>query len=238
MQNATVSATVADHGLPAAQRSELVDAIGPEDLRHDARQSFRLKQARALKDFLRKRAWFKRRAPAEQDESTTPPRFKRRASERRQEADEAASKTLEARRAAEEARRAAVLARAWDFSTRAAVHAEASAALAARSAAVAKLAKAKANRLERKWAGGGEGCSGAAGPSEASEAAEVLDAYMCPITADIMTDPVCTSDGFTYERRAIIEWLRTKDTSPSTGAKLESKKLISNITVRCLLQDL
>jgi len=230
MQNATVSATVADHGLPAAQRSELVDAIGPEDLRHDARQSkpFRLKQARALKDFLRKRAWFKRRAPAEQDEVEA----------RRQEADEAASKTLEARRAAEEARRAAVLARAWDFSTRAAVHAEASAALAARSAAVAKLAKAKANRLERKWAGGGEGCSGAAGPSEASEAAEVLDAYMCPITADIMTDPVCTSDGFTYERRAIIEWLRTKDTSPSTGAKLESKKLISNITVRCLLQDL
>ena len=33
-----------------------------------------------------------------------------------------------------------------------------------------------------------------------------------------MTDPVSTSDGFTYERAAITEWLRTKDTSPKTGA--------------------
>ena len=133
----------------------------------------------------------------------------------------------------------ALWARAWALSTKAAVQAETCAEFAARLAAWAKEAKARANRLERKYAGGGEGCSGAAaGPSEASEAADVLDAYMCPITADIMTDPVCTSDGFTYERRAIIEWLRTKDTSPSTGAKLESKKLIPNITVRCLLQDL
>jgi len=47
-----------------------------------------------------------------------------------------------------------------------------------------------------------------------------------------------TLDGFTYERTAIIEWLRTNDTSPSTGAKLESKRLIPNVTVRCLLQHL
>ena len=35
---------------------------------------------------------------------------------------------------------------------------------------------------------------------------------------------------------AITEWLRTNDTSPSTGAKLESKRLIPNSAVRCLLQ--
>ena len=71
-------------------------------------------------------------------------------------------------------------------------------------------------------------------------AAKVLKEYMCPITADIMTDPVSTLDGFTYERTAITEWLRTNDTSPSTGAKLESKRawLIPNVTVRCLLQHL
>ena len=67
---------------------------------------------------------------------------------------------------------------------------------------------------------------------------ELLNEYKCPITAEIMTDPVCTADGFTYERTAITEWLRSNDTSPSTGAKLTCKRLIPNITVRCLLQRL
>ena len=35
------------------------------------------------------------------------------------------------------------------------------------------------------------------------------DEYTCPITSEIMTDPVSTEDGFTYERAAITEWLRT-----------------------------
>ena len=74
-----------------------------------------------------------------------------------------------------------------------------------------------------------------AGPSEASEAAEVPDDYVCPITSEIMTDPVSTSDGFTYERAAITEWLRTKDTSPKTGATLESKTLIPNHLVRSMI---
>ena len=88
-------------------------------------------------------------------------------------------------------------------------------------------------------AGGGEcGSSGPAGAVETNEAAEVLNEYKCPITAEIMTDPVCTADGFTYEFTAIAEWLLTNDTSPSTGAKLACKRLIPNVTVRCLLQRL
>ena len=81
------------------------------------------------------------------------------------------------------------------------------------------------------------GSSDAAGPSEASEAAEVPDDYVCPITAEIMTDPVSTLDGFTYERAAITEWLRTKDSSPSTGAKLESKTLIPNLSLRSMIRS-
>ena len=84
---------------------------------------------------------------------------------------------------------------------------------------------------------GGEGVgSGAAGPSEASEAAEVPDDFICPITSEIMTDPVSTEDGFTYERAAIMEWLRTKDTSPKTGATLESKALIPNHSLRSMIR--
>ena len=98
------------------------------------------------------------------------------------------------------------------------------------------VAAAAADALERAMADSGEGgSSGAASPSEASEAAEVPDDYVCPITAEIMTDPVCTVDGFTYERTAISEWLRTNDTSPSTGAKLESKVLYPNLSLRSMI---
>ena len=71
----------------------------------------------------------------------------------------------------------------------------------------------------------------------AGAAAEVPDDFICPITAEIMTDPVSTSDGFTYERAAITEWLRTKDTSPKTGAKLESKALIPIHSLRNMIRS-
>ena len=100
-----------------------------------------------------------------------------------------------------------------------------------------EAAAAKVDALERTIASGGEGGgSGAAGPSQASEAAEVPDDFICPITSEIMTDPVCTSDGFTYERAAITEWLRTKVTSPKTGARLESKALIPNLMARSMIR--
>ena len=47
---------------------------------------------------------------------------------------------------------------------------------------------------------------------------------------------VCRVYGFTYEREAITEWLRTKDTSPKTGATLESKILIPNYSHRSMIQ--
>ena len=56
------------------------------------------------------------------------------------------------------------------------------------------------------------------------------------ITAEIMTDPVCASDGFTYEREAITAWLRTNDTSPLTGATLESKVLNPNLSLRGMIR--
>jgi len=80
----------------------------------------------------------------------------------------------------------------------------------------------------------------AAGPSEASEAAEVPNDYVCSITAEIMTDHGTTVDRFTYEREAIMEWLRaptTNNTSPFTGTTLESKALIPNLSLRSLIRN-
>ena len=60
-------------------------------------------------------------------------------------------------------------------------------------------------------------------------AASIPDAYICPITSEMMSDPVSTSDGFTYEREAILEWLRSGNTtSPLTGAVLVRGDLVPN----------
>ena len=107
--------------------------------------------------------------------------------------------------------------------------AAADAAVAAAEAAAA--AAAKADALEQPTADRG-GSTQTARPSNVDEAAEVPDHYACPITGEIMTDPVSTVDGFTYEHKAISEWLRSHDTSPATGAKLESNSLIPNRSLR------
>ena len=101
-------------------------------------------------------------------------------------------------------------------------------------------AAAAADALEHTAATGSEvDSSGAAGPSEAeaSEPAQAPDDYVCPITAEIMTDPVCAADGFTYERAAITKWLRAKDTSPITGAVLENKCLFPNNSLRSMIHS-
>ena len=44
-------------------------------------------------------------------------------------------------------------------------------------------------------------------------------------------------DGFTYERSAIEQWLETHNTSPATGAELESKQLIPCHALRSLILE-
>ncbi|KAK9884031.1 hypothetical protein WA026_004964 [Henosepilachna vigintioctopunctata] len=47
--------------------------------------------------------------------------------------------------------------------------------------------------------------------------------FLCPITHEIMMEPVICSDGFTYERKAITEWwMSGKYTSPMTNEPLAS----------------
>lgn len=54
--------------------------------------------------------------------------------------------------------------------------------------------------------------------------AAALDAapehLLCPVTTELMLDPVCAADGHTYERAAITAWLATHATSPATGEAL------------------
>ena len=60
---------------------------------------------------------------------------------------------------------------------------------------------------------------------------------MCPITHELMKDPVVICDGYTFERHAIENWFQRSWTNPMTGAPVGSVALIPNISVRILCQS-
>ena len=90
-------------------------------------------------------------------------------------------------------------------------------------------------------AGGGESNTSVGGaPAVAGEpvpVAPVPSQYLCPITGEIMEDPVTTADGHAYERAAIAQWLRNHDTSPVTNAHLPHRVLSPAHALRQLIQE-
>lgn len=56
--------------------------------------------------------------------------------------------------------------------------------------------------------------------------------FICPITQDIMEDPVMAADGFNYERAAIVEWLKRHSTSPMTNINMAQRVVITNHALR------
>uniref|UniRef100_A0A0D9YXP9 RING-type E3 ubiquitin transferase n=1 Tax=Oryza glumipatula TaxID=40148 RepID=A0A0D9YXP9_9ORYZ len=79
---------------------------------------------------------------------------------------------------------------------------------------------------------------------EVSEYIEPLyDALFCPLTNQVMTDPVLTESGVTYERRAIEEHFeRFADSSenvicPVTKMPLQSKTLMNNASLKSVIAE-
>ena len=61
---------------------------------------------------------------------------------------------------------------------------------------------------------------------------DIPNEWFCPITQELMKDPVIGSDGFSYERKAITEWLTKSAVSPVTREIMEHKNLIPNLALR------
>lgn len=67
-------------------------------------------------------------------------------------------------------------------------------------------------------------------------------AYLCPVSQQLMCDPVVAADGHTYERSAIESWFRVRaaddepPTSPATGAVLPSAALLPNYALRIAIE--
>ncbi|KZV52125.1 U-box domain-containing protein 19-like [Dorcoceras hygrometricum] len=61
--------------------------------------------------------------------------------------------------------------------------------------------------------------------------------FLCPISLELMTDPVTVSTGQTYDRASIQKWLRSGNMlCPVTGEHLTSTEMVPNTSLRKLIQ--
>ncbi len=66
----------------------------------------------------------------------------------------------------------------------------------------------------------------------------VPDDFYCPITGELMKNPVSDKEGNTYENRAILRWLSTNNTSPLTRSPLSQTDLVVNHSMRKSIESI
>jgi hypothetical protein len=59
----------------------------------------------------------------------------------------------------------------------------------------------------------------------------------CPITLELMKDPVLCQDGYTYERMAIEEYLKKNPISPITRQPIDQTRLIPNRNLKNAIES-
>lgn len=70
----------------------------------------------------------------------------------------------------------------------------------------------------------------------------LYETFFCPLTKNIMEDPVTIESGVTYERKAITEWFESCSNSvkiccPATGQRLQSKSLSTNRALKTIIEE-
>ena len=61
--------------------------------------------------------------------------------------------------------------------------------------------------------------------------------FICPITCDMMEQPVVAADGHSYDRPAIEQWLVAHGTSPLTNAPLPHTEVVPNQALRHAMDE-
>ena len=69
------------------------------------------------------------------------------------------------------------------------------------------------------------------------EKIEEDDLLLCPISQELMTDPVMTPYGHCFQRKCIEEWLDSHDTCPLTNNKLLKSQLVTCYTVKAIVDQ-
>jgi len=67
---------------------------------------------------------------------------------------------------------------------------------------------------------------------------EAPDEFMCPLTLDVMVNPIVTKYGQSFERNAILEWLRMgHDVCPLSRRPLQLQDLVTNHGLRMKIEE-
>ena len=64
----------------------------------------------------------------------------------------------------------------------------------------------------------------------------VPEEYVCPLTMDIMAEPLLSREGHHYEREAILNWVSEHGTSPLTREPLRPSQLVPNRALKFRIQ--
>ena len=64
------------------------------------------------------------------------------------------------------------------------------------------------------------------------------DAFCCPVTLELMREPVIASDGHTYERTTLQRLLETTKCSPLTRERLQTNVMVPNFNLKKRIRDL
>jgi Mg-chelatase subunit ChlD len=62
--------------------------------------------------------------------------------------------------------------------------------------------------------------------------------FICPITQEVMKDPVVGPDGMTYEREAITNWLKKHKASPITRQPMDVLQLVPNRALKAMIEEI
>ncbi|CAM8947882.1 unnamed protein product [Rhodiola kirilowii] len=70
----------------------------------------------------------------------------------------------------------------------------------------------------------------------------LYDAFFCPLTKNIMEEPVTVESGVTYERQAILKWFKEFEgleaiCCPTTGKMLKSRSLSINVALKTTIDE-
>ncbi|CAN0126679.1 unnamed protein product [Ascophyllum nodosum] len=66
---------------------------------------------------------------------------------------------------------------------------------------------------------------------------EVPQVFACPLTLEVMIDPVVCEDGHSYERGALEAWFSNHRTSPMSNTPLKSTRVVPNHALRNSIEE-
>jgi hypothetical protein len=66
---------------------------------------------------------------------------------------------------------------------------------------------------------------------------DIPNEYFCPISKEIMLEPVVIRDGYTYEKKSIMEWFKYSSKSPITSKIVRNKIYLNNTSLRNMIRE-